>query len=765
MNLARRFHDALSATALLAMLTFVVADGHTLLAPIVLVVSAAAWLLGRTSGAAPVLPRAAVSLLVLASILYAAFDAGVSRTEPIVSTLGVFLVQITCVKLFDRRTARDDAQVLTLSMFDVIAAVLTGNSLLVGILLLVLTPTGIFAAMLWQLCEHRDRGAVHARSSVAFSGIWGRRAPRHLWLTAIGASLACCIGAAVVFVFAPRGFASDLMGRFGQVREASIGFTETARLGASGLLQDNPTPVMDVSITDTEGTNLGSIESMLYLRGSVKEEYDPETATWISSPPSANMDSERVYAGESWKKRTTDPSLSRTAIIRSIKITHRTNPGESGVLFTMWRPVSMVFGQGDDIIFNPDTRVIRRTRNNFPGRDRGSGRYEYTVKVLVADEPGEPPAQTPPTFEKGKIRDLTEKVLTDAGVVLEANDGSLRQATVAIRDYLRTQYAYTLEMTAPNIGEDAIEMFLFRTRVGHCEYFASAMAAMCQSVGIPARLVLGYVTSDYSPITGQYLVRESNAHAWVEAHIGRGRWMTFDPSPPGDIDRVHRPSTSIIAGLRRWWDALEFSWAKSVVGFDSSSQNKLLGREPASMRRTSRSIETVADRVASWLRTQRSEATSGIRGVLAIAAPIFVLSAFVVIFIRSWGRIRAWFSRFRARRTNDPELNAALAHAPFFARAADALADAGLARPMHIPPIAHAESVSIIDSQLGAAAARVAELFYAVRFGASRLRPDELDEGRRLAEIMSARAKELKRRARGSKKRSRPAHPAAHAGK
>jgi len=107
------------------------------------------------------------------------------------------------------------------------------------------------------------------------------------------------------------------------------------------------------------------------------------------------------------------------------------------------------------------------------------------------------------------------------------------ERVLAIAQRLRTDYAYSLdfEQTA---GTEPILDFLFARRAGHCEYFASAMTLMARSIGVPARMVGGYRVIEENPLTGDFVVRERNAHAWTEVWNGR-RWITVDATATGDL--------------------------------------------------------------------------------------------------------------------------------------------------------------------------------------------------------------------------------------
>lgn len=737
MNLSRRLQDAMCATATMAMLAFLLADRQVMMIPAALGAGLLAWVLtlGKRASRPWALPRHAVTLLVFAAIVFAGLSAmDSSRTEPVVSVLGMFLVHITCVKLFDRRTARDDAQLITLAMFVTIAAVLTGNTLDVGIVLAVLTPLSIAAIVMLQFRLGASESGQRVEESGLAEGNRERRAWRQLkWLVS-AMSIACVVVATGIFVLTPRGLAQDVLGRFGQVRETRIGFTDTARLGQAGLLKDDPTPVLDVAISDLDGTNLGGVDSTLYLRGSAKGLYDRETWTWKES----GADRLAIVRGQ-WRSRGEDGLLARNSIIRELKVSMRASPARDSVLFSLWRPVGLVVGPDESVRVNTSTRVFHfggeRSRQS---RARASG--EYRITCVVNDDGEALPVRPPTTFKDTPVESYTRRILAESGIDPDklADDSSVRQCLGVIREHLRSTFRYTTEMIAPREGQDPIEMFLFESKRGHCEYFASAMVAMCQSVGISARMALGYVATEYNTITGQYLVRESNAHAWVEAHVGRGRWMTYDPSPPGDIERIHRPSNSALATMRRWWDALEFSWARAVVSFDRSAQVRLMGgsADDDAPSRGSRSRErSAAESLATYLKTLRAE---GVRGVMKLGVLVCVLAACVGLLLRAWPKVLAWIRRGWSGRASPA---ARAANATFYLRARRSLRRAGLEGPDSRSAMTNADALETVDATLASAMRRIVELYYGARFGTRVLSPEQLQEGERLSRVVAERVR------------------------
>ena len=100
-----------------------------------------------------------------------------------------------------------------------------------------------------------------------------------------------------------------------------------------------------------------------------------------------------------------------------------------------------------------------------------------------------------------------------------------------MRDYLRDTYPYDFFPPPQQPNTESIDQFLFVDRRGVCEHFVSAMVILLRELGIPARLVSGFGSGDYNPITGYYEVRANDAHAWAEVYFPEYGWLPFDPTP------------------------------------------------------------------------------------------------------------------------------------------------------------------------------------------------------------------------------------------
>ena len=148
-----------------------------------------------------------------------------------------------------------------------------------------------------------------------------------------------------------------------------------------------------------------------------------------------------------------------------------------------------------------------------------------------------------------------------------AGTGSAEGEAAAIERHLRTEYRYTLQLPKTQPA-DPIANFVLERRAGHCEYFASAMAVMLRVMGIPSRVVTGFQSGTYNPVSGWRVIRASDAHSWVEAWIPKRGWTVYDPTPPD-------PNVSAAGMWTRlgfYLDAAETFWQEWVLNYNLERQ-------------------------------------------------------------------------------------------------------------------------------------------------------------------------------------------------
>lgn len=173
--------------------------------------------------------------------------------------------------------------------------------------------------------------------------------------------------------------------------------------------------------------------------------------------------------------------------------------------------------------------------------------------------------QLPDTLDVPRLRALANQVAGTRSTPFEK--------ARAIESFLRQNYTYSLETKQ---GSDFVESFLFRTKEGHCEYFATAMVVMLRSVGIPARVVNGFYSVEFNESAKAFIVRQRDAHSWVEVFFERGfGWMTFDPTPASGVGRPVQASAFTLA-WESFVDAVKVRWYRYIVDYSFADQRGLI---------------------------------------------------------------------------------------------------------------------------------------------------------------------------------------------
>ena len=182
---------------------------------------------------------------------------------------------------------------------------------------------------------------------------------------------------------------------------------------------------------------------------------------------------------------------------------------------------------------------------------------------------------------------------------------------LAIDFFRRNRFTYTLN--PPLLGRSQVDDFLFVTRSGFCEHYASSFAYLMRAAGVPARIVTGYQGGELNPIGRYLIVRQSDAHAWVEIWTREKGWVRIDPTAIVSPARIDSGVTAALradfprrdAGwtgrIRLGWDAAANAWNQWVVGYGEASQKRFfghLGLGAASTRDIAATLATVLSAIA-----------------------------------------------------------------------------------------------------------------------------------------------------------------------
>lgn len=190
-----------------------------------------------------------------------------------------------------------------------------------------------------------------------------------------------------------------------------------------------------------------------------------------------------------------------------------------------------------------------------------------------------PPQRNPRTLELG--RRWRQQLIEPEAIIQHA-----------LAQFNQQNYAYSL--TPPlTPGKHPVDQFLFETRIGFCEHYASSFTTLMRAAGIPARVVIGYQGGTQNPFNDYFSVRQSDAHAWSEVWLQDKGWIRVDPTAaiaPNRVERnlaaalpanesipLHiRMNVGLIRQLRFYWDAIDNGWKQWVIGYDTQQQTKFL---------------------------------------------------------------------------------------------------------------------------------------------------------------------------------------------
>ena len=470
-----------------------------------------------------------------------------------------FLLFVMVVRLYSATTDRDALFLAMLSFAGVLAAaVLTVDTTFLLFFFLYL----IFAVSTFVSMELRraGRGAIAPPFSVAQQAR-ERRFARALALAVFSVSLGAILLGGVLFFLFPR-ISAGYLGRTSFNPPLGTGFTDEVELGQIGELKKDSTVVMRIETGHPVGY------ALLRWRGNALANFDgkrwtfPERRNEALSP---NVDG-WIDVSEG-KNNPSIPGLLYTAVLEPMSTDVLFVPGAavklrgnfSGQASSVYGVVrnTYLFRDSGGTLLNPfhNYTAIRysgfsRLPNPDVAKLRAAG---TTYPDGIADTYLQLPTLDP------RIPELAKQVTAQAGTPYD-------QAR-AIQNYLRSnRFRYTLILTG-KAGDDPLPHFLFETHAGHCEYFASSMAVMLRTLGIPARPVNGFLPGEYNDLGGDYIVRASDAHSWVEVYFPGNGWVVFDPTPDAP-----EGSAGILSQLEKYADFLQLTWDDWVVSYDFGHQ-------------------------------------------------------------------------------------------------------------------------------------------------------------------------------------------------
>ncbi|MGH7231202.1 MAG: transglutaminase TgpA family protein [Nitrospiraceae bacterium] len=458
-------------------------------------------------------------------------------TQDLLQASMYVLVLLMTHKLFTLRHHSDFLHLYVISFLEFLSAAMLTIDLWYAVVFVAYLLTAIWALLLWHLNREADeivgrQGSEQVLERVPLS-------MRFFWTTNVIAIGALCLTLSIFFLMPRTGF--GFFQKAGRSPIRTTGFSENVNLGGIGAVKQDQSLVMRVQFPDLEGPP----PEDLYFRGVTFDRYNGRS--WTNTFARRRLvlrNEEGIFATPSERAETRNAAPIRQQILIEAL--------DTSVLFGM--PLvdevqgNFVAVQTDESngwsLPVPMTSRFQYMAFSAPPtmaqEDRVAASFDYPTEITDHF------LQLPPL--NPRIVDLAVSVTRHARTPYEQ--------IMAVQHHLVAGYRYSLDVGMED-GFQPLEDFLFRRKTGYCEHYATAMVVMLRTLGIPARLVTGFLPGEWNEFGNYYRVRQQDAHAWVEVFFPRSGWITFDPTPTvgaGAPDPLWRKFGSFIDSTRLKWD-------------------------------------------------------------------------------------------------------------------------------------------------------------------------------------------------------------------
>ncbi len=467
------------------------------------------------------------------------------------------------LKLLEMRARRDIFVVVFLCLFVMLTSLFESQTMGMATLLMVGLWMLVTALVSVQFGAHEP--PFRAKASIAFR------------LVLFASPLM-----AVLFVLFPR-VDGPLWGMPSDAYESRTGLSEVMAPGSFGRLSESREMAFRVRFAGPVPRPADR-----YWRGPVLGFFDGRA--WTPAPA----------------RRSTGPRLVTVDQASAIDYTTTLEPANRPWLFALDmlvespRDASTMHREPGEIV--PRVRADLQAVGETPIRERtrytarSYTRYRVDADLTRARMQGW--LELPPGFNP-RTHALAARMLTEAAYASSGGDGgrAVDDAAVSHRlidrvlTMIRTEsFSYTLD--PPPLGHDSVDEFLFDTRRGYCEHYASAFVVLMRALDIPARVVTGYQGGEINPVDGILEVRQRDAHAWAEVWIVGEGWQRVDPTAAVAPERIERGAAEALAGVSgfsagdSWvaalvrntrfnWDAVGNAWNQWILGYNADRQSGL----------------------------------------------------------------------------------------------------------------------------------------------------------------------------------------------
>ncbi|MBN1253698.1 MAG: DUF3488 domain-containing protein [Deltaproteobacteria bacterium] len=472
------------------------------------------------------------NIIVILAFSYFLFLFFILQT-PFLIAFTQFLIVVQAVKLFHLEKAKDYFQLAGLGLFTILAATGLTSQIYYLLFLGLVLLFGIWFLFLLHLKRDMERHpALHP--------------PRHLTSPSLfvgisGVALCSFIITILIFFTLPR-ITLSVSGRE-QWGGTTSGFSDVVDLGTVGPVRLDNRVVMRVEIPQFDQQP----PFPLYWRGT-------SFPTWD---------------GQKWKK--SDVVTKIPPGIRG-RVTFPRGSGDTKII----HQIIMIEPLGTDILFclHPPFEI----RGRFPHLlvDQGGGihlpspplgRYHYEVtSSMQPRKTSEPRSTEKPNVVYLQLPENSKAIVALAQEIVAGTSMPQKKVHHVIT-YLQNNCTYSLN---PKRDErfSSLEDFLLHTREGYCEHFATAAALLLRGAGVPTRLVSGFLQGEWNHLGKYFMVRQRDAHTWIEVYLPDSGWTPFDPTPTTQA----KAFIPLVSSLYRYYDFLKLKWNRYIIQYSRRDQ-------------------------------------------------------------------------------------------------------------------------------------------------------------------------------------------------
>lgn len=490
------------------------------------------------------------------------------------------------------RKKREDMQLILLCMFVIVICGVLSMSLSFGVHIILFSCCAMALLFVINLRENGMEMEANAETFIGFSWIrfvytvWRKFDLRHLGFGLFLFGILICF-TVVIFVSFPRFHLGKII-PFLQFKSATSysGFSENVKFGEVTEIKDDNSIAMRIDIPD-----VANFPSAPYWRMLVLDSYEDGHFS-VSEDAMSRREQQRETNRFGYR-----PNFIRQNFpeLGDDRWTFYLEGGVSRFLPTTGVYHEMLFQKQESFFFNPYHHTLNTEEvspsvqfyqvtgmsfgDKIPDNFAPSSRTPITKRLLDNPEAFEP-TEYPRTTLSVPVNDSDKLFLIETAqmIMRKVSDRDPVQFAYAASQWLGLGHNYSTSLSKHSGDSDPVVRWIQEEDGGHCEYFSAALVLLCRAAGIPARVVTGFHGGSWNGFEDYFMVKNADAHAWVEVFDGEKFWVRVDPTPGGNLavlgldEATGNASSFVDSSVTAYFDSLKILWYRRVINFDNLDQ-------------------------------------------------------------------------------------------------------------------------------------------------------------------------------------------------